>query len=447
MAGGDRMRGHEAVGGDTGWVAVAFWGSHAMGRVLCWGIWGERGTSPQLSPLVSTHPGLRLGLCRERPPRLGGPGGAPGGSGAGPPRRRRAGAGAALHPPPLPLAAGGRSLRRPPGPPKSAGVSDLALYRQPRDPHPNKTAPGAAAAVRSLFFGGGLALEWGRYFGGAPPPHVPGRPGPPPSLGAAAPKSLRSLAGGPERRSPRGIREGVPGVRRGRAGVRREGGGGSGRPAAPSGFLGPLPARCHFRFRRRLRRGPRGPGGGSRGWLLAGSRAPPLARHRHGLAPTRLCSGKWGSPRPWQFDPRPSGTPARAPWDAQRPPGAPQVSLLLVLAVPAPSSCCSFDFNPVSSTFSAHLNNLVRPPPPGAPPAPPATPPPDLRDPLGTSRISPETQRIPLCPSQPQNSLIPQGRPHPASPKPPDCTRSPPKGCWGPPERPPQPSGLFLGTP
>ncbi|XP_058280317.1 fms-related tyrosine kinase 3 ligand isoform X2 [Hirundo rustica] len=35
------------------------------------------------------------------------------------------------------------------------------------------------------------------------------------------------------------------------------------------------------------------------------------------------------------------------------------VPLLLVLAVPTPSSCCSFAFNPISSTFSAHLNNLT----------------------------------------------------------------------------------------
>ncbi|XP_031363703.2 fms-related tyrosine kinase 3 ligand [Lonchura striata] len=35
------------------------------------------------------------------------------------------------------------------------------------------------------------------------------------------------------------------------------------------------------------------------------------------------------------------------------------VPLLLLLAVPTPSSCCSFGFNPISSTFSTHLNNLT----------------------------------------------------------------------------------------
>lgn len=215
---------------------------------------------------MSVHPGLRLGLCRERPPRLGGPGGTRGGSGAGPSPQRRAGAGAALHPPPLPLASGGRSLRRPPEPPKSAGISELTLCPQPRDPHPNKPLR-AAAAVTVLFCGGtGLVSGWsggGGMFWGCPAPHVPGRPGPPPTLGAAAPKALRGRAGGPGRRSSRGIRGRVPGVRKGRPGVRGVGGGGSGRPAALSGFLGPLPAPSHFHFRRRLRRGPRGPGGGS----------------------------------------------------------------------------------------------------------------------------------------------------------------------------------------
>ncbi|XP_036261809.1 fms-related tyrosine kinase 3 ligand isoform X2 [Molothrus ater] len=33
--------------------------------------------------------------------------------------------------------------------------------------------------------------------------------------------------------------------------------------------------------------------------------------------------------------------------------------LLLLLALPALGSCCSFGFNPISSTFSAHLNNLI----------------------------------------------------------------------------------------
>ncbi|XP_027766885.1 fms-related tyrosine kinase 3 ligand [Empidonax traillii] len=35
------------------------------------------------------------------------------------------------------------------------------------------------------------------------------------------------------------------------------------------------------------------------------------------------------------------------------------VPLLLLLAAPAPGGCCSFDFNPVSSTFSTHLNKLT----------------------------------------------------------------------------------------
>ncbi|KAM7026386.1 fms-related tyrosine kinase 3 ligand isoform 2-T3 [Acridotheres tristis] len=41
------------------------------------------------------------------------------------------------------------------------------------------------------------------------------------------------------------------------------------------------------------------------------------------------------------------------------PSGCALVPLLLLLAVPIPSSCCSFAFNPVSSTFSAHLNKLT----------------------------------------------------------------------------------------
>ncbi|XP_053824367.1 fms-related tyrosine kinase 3 ligand [Vidua chalybeata] len=41
------------------------------------------------------------------------------------------------------------------------------------------------------------------------------------------------------------------------------------------------------------------------------------------------------------------------------PPRSALVPLLLLLAVPTPSSCCSFGFNPISSTFSAHLNNLT----------------------------------------------------------------------------------------
>ncbi|KAM4879831.1 fms-related tyrosine kinase 3 ligand isoform 2-T2 [Sylvia borin] len=41
------------------------------------------------------------------------------------------------------------------------------------------------------------------------------------------------------------------------------------------------------------------------------------------------------------------------------PPSSALVPFLLVLAAPTPGSCCSFDFNPISSTFSAHLNNLI----------------------------------------------------------------------------------------
>ncbi|XP_066064105.1 fms-related tyrosine kinase 3 ligand isoform X1 [Chamaea fasciata] len=41
------------------------------------------------------------------------------------------------------------------------------------------------------------------------------------------------------------------------------------------------------------------------------------------------------------------------------PPGSALVPFLLVLAAPTPSNCCSFTFNPFSSTFSAHLNNLT----------------------------------------------------------------------------------------
>ncbi|TRZ07997.1 hypothetical protein HGM15179_019111 [Zosterops borbonicus] len=41
------------------------------------------------------------------------------------------------------------------------------------------------------------------------------------------------------------------------------------------------------------------------------------------------------------------------------PPGSALVPFLLVLAAPTPGSCCSFGFNPVSSTFSAHLNKLT----------------------------------------------------------------------------------------
>ncbi|XP_058715644.1 fms-related tyrosine kinase 3 ligand isoform X5 [Poecile atricapillus] len=41
------------------------------------------------------------------------------------------------------------------------------------------------------------------------------------------------------------------------------------------------------------------------------------------------------------------------------PPSSTLVPLLLLLAMSTPSSCCSFGFNPVSSTFSTHLNNLT----------------------------------------------------------------------------------------
>ncbi|XP_015471860.1 fms-related tyrosine kinase 3 ligand isoform X2 [Parus major] len=41
------------------------------------------------------------------------------------------------------------------------------------------------------------------------------------------------------------------------------------------------------------------------------------------------------------------------------PPSSALVPLLLLLSVSTPSSCCSFGFNPISSTFSAHLNNLT----------------------------------------------------------------------------------------
>ncbi|RLV73118.1 hypothetical protein DV515_00017234 [Chloebia gouldiae] len=379
---------------------------HPDGLWLC----GGDALSPSVL-LMSAHPGLRLGLCCERPSRLGGPGGTRGGSGAGPSPRRRAGAGAALHPPPLSLASGGRSLRVPPEPPKSAGISDLTLCPQPRDPHQNKLLR-AAAAVTSLFSGG---LGWsragagGRMFWGCPAPHVPGRPGPPPTLGAAAPKALPGRAGGPERRSSRGIRGGVPGVRKGRPGVRGVGGGGSGRPAAltssvPLSLSAAAPPRPEG-FRR-----------GSWGWLRERSRVPvcrPRLRTAMDLPPLRSAL----------------------------------VPFLFLLAVPTPSSCCSFSFNPISSTFSAHLNNLVRPPLPGHPPAHPSTPP-DLRDSHGTSRDPLIPKRFP-CASlpRPPNSLIPQGRPRPGSRKPSDRTPSPPKCRWGPPECPPQPSGLLLGTP
>ncbi|XP_074875384.1 fms-related tyrosine kinase 3 ligand [Buteo buteo] len=41
------------------------------------------------------------------------------------------------------------------------------------------------------------------------------------------------------------------------------------------------------------------------------------------------------------------------------PPGSALVPLLLLLAVPPPGICCSFDFNPVSSTFSTHVDALT----------------------------------------------------------------------------------------
>ncbi|XP_071276455.1 aldehyde dehydrogenase family 16 member A1 isoform X5 [Agelaius tricolor] len=65
--------------------------------------------------------------------------------------------------------------------------------------------------------------------------------------------------------------------------------------------------------------------------------------------------------------------------------------LLLLLALPALGSCCSFGFNPISSTFSAHLNNLGRWGPPERPPSAlraafgdPLTPP---TDPLAAPRL------------------------------------------------------------
>ncbi|XP_075345558.1 fms-related tyrosine kinase 3 ligand isoform X6 [Mycteria americana] len=41
------------------------------------------------------------------------------------------------------------------------------------------------------------------------------------------------------------------------------------------------------------------------------------------------------------------------------PPGSALVPLLLLLAVPPPGGCCSFDFNPISSTFSTHVDALT----------------------------------------------------------------------------------------
>lgn len=167
-------------------------------------------------------------------------------------------------------------------------------------------------------------MGWGKHFGGAPPPHVPGRPGPPPSLGAAAPKALRGRAGGPERQSrpwdwgggPRGEEGAAGGPQRGR-------GGGRGRPRTsrcPLGFPGPPPASVPLSLSAAALPRPEGSRGGVPGvapGAVGGPRAPPSARHRHGLAPPQLCSGKWAPP------PRPSGTPVRASRDAQSPPGAP----------------------------------------------------------------------------------------------------------------------------
>uniref|UniRef100_A0A8U7NEM1 Uncharacterized protein n=1 Tax=Corvus moneduloides TaxID=1196302 RepID=A0A8U7NEM1_CORMO len=290
-------------------------------------------TAPGRAVALWDGRGLRLGLCRECPPRLGGPRGTPGGWGAGPPSRRRAGAGAALHPPPLSVAAGRGSLRPPPERPKPAGISDLTLCPQPATPTPINRSDRSHRRV-SVF--GGVPEVSGRGGGnilGVPRPRTcPDARVPLPHAGQRHSKLFGTGREVPSAGATRGIGEGVPGVRRGRPGVRREGGregaGGSGRPAAPSGFLGPLPARCRFRFRRRLRRGPSGPGGGSRGWL----------RERSGV-PVR---------RP----------PLGSAMDSPSPSSA-LVPLLLLLAAPAPGSCCSFAFNPVSSTFRAHLNNLT----------------------------------------------------------------------------------------
>ncbi|KAM7026384.1 fms-related tyrosine kinase 3 ligand isoform 1-T2 [Acridotheres tristis] len=71
------------------------------------------------------------------------------------------------------------------------------------------------------------------------------------------------------------------------------------------------------------------------------------------------------------------------------PSGCALVPLLLLLAVPIPSSCCSFAFNPVSSTFSAHLNKLGPWEPPERPWAVFGDPPDSSHRPPGCSSTTP----------------------------------------------------------
>ncbi|KAM6032505.1 fms-related tyrosine kinase 3 ligand [Theristicus caerulescens] len=70
-------------------------------------------------------------------------------------------------------------------------------------------------------------------------------------------------------------------------------------------------------------------------------------------APPRPRGGPGGVPGP--RSPLPSAGPAMD----LAPPGSALVPLLLLLAVPPPGGCCSFDFNPFSSTFSAHVDALT----------------------------------------------------------------------------------------
>ncbi|XP_064296601.1 fms-related tyrosine kinase 3 ligand isoform X2 [Phalacrocorax carbo] len=93
----------------------------------------------------------------------------------------------------------------------------------------------------------------------------------------------------------------------------------------PPGCPGPAEPGRRFHFRRRLRCGT--------GGVLGGSRVP--------TQPPTL------RPAPPQLGP--AMDPA---------PGSFLVPLLLLLDVSCPSGCCSFEFNPISSTFRSHVDDL-----------------------------------------------------------------------------------------
>ncbi|XP_037230781.1 fms-related tyrosine kinase 3 ligand [Falco rusticolus] len=115
---------------------------------------------------------------------------------------------------------------------------------------------------------------------------------------------------------------------------------------------------------------------------VRGSGAPGLGRWRGGGVGGSETFGPLGGgvggrlPRAWvshsaslslsvAAPPQPRGGPGSPPpplttppWTPP-PPGSALVPLLLLLIAAPPGGCCSFDFNPVSSTFSSHVDALT----------------------------------------------------------------------------------------